>query len=111
MDQLVDGVEGAAGLLAQMTESHPGAIHQMSVELCQEDGDQTRRMAATILANAFVFQEVLAGGEAELASVKTLEQMRGSPAGLTKSAILEEMAQDLKVNYWPIFDIACRMLR
>lgn len=60
VDQLVDGVKTAAGLLDEMAHQHPGAIHHISQELCQEDGDQTRRMAATILANAFMFHEILA---------------------------------------------------
>jgi hypothetical protein len=69
---LVAGVSEAAGLLSDMNTAKPGAIHKISEHLKQEDGEQTRRMAATILANAFVFQETLAGGSGELASVKTL---------------------------------------
>ena len=109
-DQLVAGVSETAGLLKEMLEGHPGAIHKIGEELRQEDSDQTRRMAATILANAFVFQENLAGGQDELASVKSLEQLRGSNSGLTKSAVLAEWRKILAVNYWPIFDIARRIL-
>ena len=109
-DQLVTGVSEAAGLLKEMLEEHPGAIHKIGEELRQADSDQTRRMAATILANAFVFQEYLAGGQDELASVNSLEQLRGSNIGLTKSAILAEWRKILQVNYWPIFDIARRIL-
>ena len=109
-DQLVAGVSEAAGLLQEMLEGHPGAIHKIGEELRQEDSDQTRGMAATILANAFVFQEYLAGGPDELASVNSLEQLRGSNGGLTKSAVLAEWRKILAVNYWPIFDIARRIL-
>ena len=109
-DQLVTGVSEAAGLLKEMLEEHPGAIHKIGEELRQEDSDQTRRMAATILANAFVFQENLAGGQDELANVNSLEQLRGSNSGLTKSAVLAEWRKILTVNYWPIFDIARRIL-
>ena len=109
-DQLVAGVSEAAGLLQEMLEGHPGAIHKIGEELRQEDSDQTRGMAATILANAFVFQEYLAGGPDELASVNSLEQLRGSNSGLTKSAVLAEWRKILEVNYWPIFDIARRIL-
>jgi hypothetical protein len=108
-NQLVDGVSEAAGLLEEMAKSHPGSIHKISQELRQEDCDQTRRMAATILANAFVFQETLAGGPGELAGVNSLEQLRGNP-GLSKSLVLMEWRKILKVNYWPIFDIARRIL-
>ena len=93
-----------------MLEAYPGAIRKIGEELRQEDSDQTRRMAATILANAFVFQENLAGGPDELASVYSLEQLRGSNSGLTKSAVLTEWRKILEVNYWPIFDIARRIL-
>ena len=109
-NQLVAGVSETAGLLKEMLEGHPGAIHKIGEELRQEDSDQTRGMAATILANAFVFQEYLAGGPDELASVNSLEQLRGSNSGLTKSAVLAEWRKILAVNYWPIFDIARRIL-
>jgi hypothetical protein len=107
-NQLVNGVSDAAGLLEEIAKAHPGAIHKISEELRQEDGKQTRRMAATILANAFVFHESLAGGPDELADVKSLEELRSN--GLTKSTILAEWRKILDVNYWPIFDIARRIL-
>ena len=107
-DQLVNGVSDAAGLLEDMAKTNPGAIHKISQELRQEDGGQTRRMAATILANAFVFQESLAGGAGDLATVRSLEELRSG--GLTKSVILAEWRKILKANYWPIFDIARRIL-
>lgn len=110
VDQLVDGVKTAAGLLDEMAHQHSGAIRQISQELCQQDGEQTRRMAATILANAFMFHEILAGGQDELASVRSLEQLRGAPPGLTKSTVLAEWRKILAINYWPIFDIARRIL-
>jgi hypothetical protein len=109
-DYLVSGVTEAAGLLGEMTQNNAGAIHKISVELCQEDGEQTRRMAATILANAFMFHEILAGGQAELAHVNSIEQLRGSSGGLTKSSVLAEWRKILTINYWPIFDIARRIL-
>ena len=109
-NQLVTGVSEAAGLLKEMLEGRSGAIHKIGEELRQEDSDQTRGMAATILANAFVFQESLAGGPDELASVNSLEQLRGSNSGLTKSSVLTEWRKILEVNYWPIFDIARRIL-
>ena len=109
-NQLVSGVSEVAGLLEEMAKAHKGSIHKISEELCQEDGDQTRGMAGTILANAFVFHETLAGGPGELAEVNSLEQLRGSSGGLSKSGILDEWRKILKVNYWPIFDIARRIL-
>lgn len=109
-DELVVGVSEAAGLLEDISHENAGAVQKIAQELCQEDSEQTRRMATTILANAFVFQESLAGGPDELAKVKNVEQLRGSETGLSKSAVLAEWRKILSVNYWPIFDIARRIL-
>jgi hypothetical protein len=49
VDRLVAGVQSVAGLLNEMAVDHAGSIHQISMALCQEDGEQTRRMAGTIL--------------------------------------------------------------
>ena|ERR1700680_1344135 len=65
-DQLVNGVNDAAGLLRDVATTNPGALQRIGEELRQEDGEQTRSMAMTILANAFVFQESLAGGPGDL---------------------------------------------
>ncbi|MBL8156932.1 MAG: hypothetical protein JNM70_22350, partial [Anaerolineae bacterium] len=109
-DHLVNGVNQAAGKLEAMAVSHPGAIHTISEHLRQEDGVQTRRMAATILANALMFHESLAGGPGELANVQSFEQLRGKSGSLNKTDVLAEWRRILSVNYWPIFDIARRIL-
>jgi len=110
VDELVNGVSEAAGLLGDIAQNHPGAIHKISEELRQEDGEQTRGMAATILANAFVFQETLAGGPGKLTQVKSIDEMRTRNGALGKPAVLSEWGKILTVNYWPIFDIARRIL-
>lgn len=110
VDELVTGVSEAAGLLEEMSHTQSGAVHKISEELRQEDGEQTRRMATTILANALVFQESLAGGPGKLKSIKSFEELRSSSGRVNKSAVLEEWRKILKVNYWPIFDIARRIL-
>jgi hypothetical protein len=65
-NKLVEGVNGAAALLADMAIAHPGALQKICAELRQPDGEQTRRMAMTILANALVFHESLSRGNGEL---------------------------------------------
>jgi hypothetical protein len=103
---LVNGVSESAAILIEIAKQNEEAIQKISKELFQQDGEQTRRMATTILANAFVFQESLAG---KLANVNSLEELRGKQS-LNKSSVLEEWRKILKVNYWPIFDIARRIL-
>ena len=97
-------------MLDETANAHPKAIDRICEELKQKDGEQTRRMAMTILANAFVFHESLARGPAELADVRMLDELRSMSGGLSKSTILNEWHQILTVNYWPIFDIARRIL-
>jgi hypothetical protein len=109
-NQLVEGVSEAAGLLGEIAQAHPGSMQEICQELHQHDDEQTRRMASTIMANAFVFQEGLARGPGQLSLVLSVEELRGS-ASLTKSSVLAEWRKILKVNYWPIFDIARRILQ
>lgn len=104
--QLVNGVSETAGMLAEIAKQNEAAVHKISKELFQEDGEQTRRMATTILANAFVFHESLAG---KLPKVDSLDELRGKKS-LNKAAILAEWQKILEINYWPIFDIARRIL-
>ncbi|MDP8207420.1 MAG: hypothetical protein P9L92_12200 [Candidatus Electryonea clarkiae] len=111
VDELFSGVSEAAALLEEMHNHNEAALQRISKELCQEDSEQTRRMAMTILANALVFHETLAGSVGELGKVLSLEELRGTERGLTKSSILAEWRKIIKVNYWPIFDIARRILQ
>lgn len=109
-NKLVDGVNEAAALLQDMAVNHPGAIKKICEDLRQDDGEQTRRMATTILANALVFHESLARGDGDLYEVRTLDEMRGKRGGVNKGDVLEDWKRILKVDYWPIFDIARRIL-
>ena len=109
-NKLVEGVSEAAALLKDMAIAHPGALKKICEELRQQDGEQTRRMATTILANALVFHESLARGEGDLYDVRTLEELRGKHGGVNKGEVIDDWKRILKVNYWPIFDIARRIL-
>jgi hypothetical protein len=102
---LVGGVGEAAGILSEIAIGNNEAIQQIAKELFQENGEQTRRMAATILASAFVFHESLAG---KLPKVNSIDELRGEK-NLNKASVLGEWAKILKINYWPIFDIARRI--
>jgi len=109
-NKLVEGVSEAAAFLKEMAIAHPGAMKKICEELRQQDSEQTRRMATTILANALVFHESLARGEGDLYEVRTLDELRGKRGGVNKGDTLEDWKKILKVNYWPIFDIARRIL-
>jgi hypothetical protein len=103
---LVAGVSEAAGILTEIAKGNEDALQQIAKELFQEDGEQTRRMAATILANAFVFHGSLAG---KLQNICSIDELRGKKK-FNKASVLGEWGKILKINYWPIFDIARRIL-
>lgn len=109
-DYFSSSIMEAADLLESMSGVHPGTTHRISGLLHQEYDSQTRRMAMAILANAFVFHDSLSRGPGELQEVRALEELRGSDLGLCKSSVLEEWRKILLVDYWPIFDIARRLL-
>lgn len=108
-DELTAGINAAAGIFAEVAHQYPGAVEKIAEELRQEPGEQTLRMAAAILANAFVFHESLAGGPGALSSVMSLGALRGA-SNLSKAGILDQWAKILQINYWSIFDIARRLL-
>lgn len=106
------GINQAADHLKQIAEKFPAAVQTIAAELHQQDSTQTRRMAMAILINAFIFHEHLALSHGELGKVRTLAQLEFlEDAGLQIPDILEDWGIILRVNYWPIFDIACRILR
>ena len=109
-NQLEIGVQQAAAWLEETAANYPGAMQKIADALHQQDGPQTRRMAAAILANALMFHEHLANGPGDLAEVRSLDELRSTGLNFTKSAILLEWQKILKVNYWSIFDISQRIL-
>ncbi len=104
------GVNAAAGHLKNMEKQYPDAAHNIAVALNQQDSTQTRRMAMAILVNAFMFHEHLAGGQGDLTHVKSVDFLGDELGQIHRIAVLNEWRKILKVNYWPIFDIACRIL-
>lgn len=110
VERLINGVTDAAGLLDEIASTRPAITRKISNKLHQEDGKQTRRMAAAILANALVFQDTLAGGPGELEDVRPIDQL-GSPGNILKSELISQWEKILEVNYWPVFDISRRILQ
>ena len=109
------GVNAAASILKDMETPHPDVLNSIAIHLQQQDSVQTRRMAMTILMNAFMFHENLAHGPGELAQVRSFEELKAiseNPytADALQSLVADEWRKILRVNYWPIFDISLRIL-
>ena len=112
VDEAANVLEAGAKRLAAMLEAsapkHPAVAEKLAATLKQEPGLQTFRMSATILINAFVFQETLAGGSGPLASVCSIYELGAHPS---KGALIAAWDVILEVNYWPIFGVARDLIR
>ncbi len=67
---------------------------------------QTTRMAVTIIANALTVQDGVASAHEPILSLDRLAS--GGP--LDKTRTLEAWERILEINYWPIFDVARKVL-
>ena len=74
--------------------------------LSQEGGEQSNRMAAAIMFNAVVFQHHIASHHP--GKVRSLEEVRS--VGADRALVAAEWDAILKINYWPIFGIARKLL-
>ncbi|MCX8501831.1 MAG: hypothetical protein ORO03_09095, partial [Alphaproteobacteria bacterium] len=109
-NQLEQSIAAAASMIKQMNKDYPGLIERIGVELHQELNEQTMRMAAAILLNAFIFHETLAGGEGALKNIRPYNDLIKRKDHAFFTLVLDEWESILKINYWPIFDIAHRIL-
>ena len=101
------GVSQAAGTLRELlSENRRSVLDAISEALHQADGEQTSRMAMTIVANALTFHCAIASTHPGIAPFADLR----SAGELTPSALLSEWDAILEINYWPIFEIARRVL-
>ena len=103
---LEEGIQDAAAILRQASELSDNTQAAIVEHLKQPYSEQTLRMAATILVNALVFHQNLAGQH----GVRNLSQI-ASDGVLTQASVLEEWQKILGVNYWSIFNIASDLLR
>ncbi len=79
--------------------------------LHQEAGNQTSRMAGSIVANALLFQDALAGFTPDSSKYRAIRGVGPSADGnYHKQDVLEEWGRILEINYWPIFDIARKII-
>ena len=105
-DRLELGVLHGAALLA---EAGTATQAKMAELLHQEPGEQTTRMAASIIVNAFLFQIAVASSHGT-PGIEATAAASGDPERLSKADVLEAWRQILLINYWPVFDIARRLL-
>ena len=105
-DQLELGVMRAAVLLS---DTGAATQRQLAELLHQEPGEQTMRMTASIIVNAFLFQMAVAASHGT-PGIEDTAAASGDPELLSKTDVLDAWRQILEVNYWPVFHIARRLL-
>ena len=104
---LEDGVANAAAVLReQLVPQRQAVLDDMAEALHQADAEQTSRMAMTIVANALTFHCAISSTHPRIAPFERLR----SAGGLLPGALLTEWETILEINYWPIFEIARRVL-
>lgn len=103
------GVADAVALLrdaASQSEDWKARIAQaLKQDYDDRKLDQMLGIAATIMVNAMVFQEGLAGNR----SVRNVAQLREA-GELTQAGVLAEWKRILDINYWSIFHLARELL-
>lgn len=118
-DTLELGVKRAAGAFSaahpvgsRLGESVAGVLGQSD-----DEAGQTRRMAMTVIVNALVFHSALAESEmvvgqqaGEPRPVKPMGEFRAG-GKFRPTPLIDEWAEILAVNYWPIFHTAGAILR
>ena len=102
---LEHGVNDAAAILDRLGARHTSVLARVAETLRQDDGEQTRRMAMAICANALVFQTTVAGTHPEVVGPSD-PSLRTTSGSLSKRQVLSAWSRILGVNYWPIFAVA-----
>ena len=108
LEILDGGVTAAAARLLGSTQDKPDVVPRLAELLHQTEGEQTTRMAMTIIANALTFQGIIAGAH----NVRNVDELRiDGTTVLPVGAVLREWEQIVEgINYYPIFDIARRVV-
>ncbi|WP_298189575.1 hypothetical protein [Novosphingobium sp.] len=107
---LENGARMVASQIEASAVSHIGIGVSIADTLKQEAGFQTYAMTATILINAFVFQETLAGASHELLTVTSLYKLGQVAMKPTKGEVIAAWDHILSINYWPIFGVARKLV-
>ena len=106
-ETLQNSIDRGAAILDVFDFTRPALNGILADLLGMPDAPQTRRMAVSIIANAMIFQERLAGAHAD---IKSLSQTSRPDVRRPKSETLAAWESILKINYWPVFEIARQIL-
>ena len=106
-DTLQEGIDRAATALEGLEQSHPAVNPEIARLLGMENVPQTRRMAGAILANALIFHQRISGIHPQ---IQPPTAVSGHRAAYPKEDTLAVWDEILDINYWPIFDVASRIL-
>lgn len=101
-----------AKLGKKLRQPWPDPYDAANGKQAKEDAEarlQTAKMCATMLINAFAYQQNLSGHHADIDDMETVRTDRGVRE-LTKTIVIQEWEKILDVNYWPIFRIALDLL-
>ena len=105
--KLEKDVQDAADIIIKSESKFPDTGPKIASALKQQHGEQTYRMAMTIIANAFVFHENIAGRD----DIKSPNDLKDDTNQIRRDVLVDEWSRILLINYWPIFDIARAVLR
>ena len=97
---LSHGVQDASSSL-YLNQDDTVSGSELAAVLHQEEGEQTIRMAVSIVVNAFIFHYAIEGQK----NIPDVTEGRGR-RGFLRGRVLRTWEAVLKVNYWPIFSIA-----
>ena len=106
-DTLQEGIDRAAAALEELEQTRPAVNPEIARLLGMDNVPQTRRMAGAIIADAMVFHQRISGIHPH---IKPPSEVSGHRAVYPQSDTLTTWDEILKINYWPIFDIASRIL-
>ena len=102
------GVRVATRAIKDAVDSGFTDVEQdMGRVLNQRAGEQTNRMAMTIIANALTFHSTIAGTQ----DIPSVAQLRADTSVSLQLAMLDTWWRILEdINYWPIFKVASDLL-
>lgn len=108
MSVLERGVRTATRAIRDAVESGFADVEQtLGRALNQHAGEQTNRMAMTIIANALTFHSTIAG----IHDIPTVARLRTGSQTSLQMAVLDTWQRILDdINYWPIFKVASNLL-